>query len=191
MSALMNQSVLKTIKLSATTPDPSPEDVAEMADELQQAAFNGVTADDIRDIMKAAVQRAKEGDRSSRLFVFEYVGVNSLKKPKVVEHRHKAVGSLAKHLDQASHPVAQLPAPVPVPPKPASPALLTVEMPSVGVLRRCVARLILAGGRTGVSTIAAEIEAAVPLVTEICDHEWFHTTSEGVDLTPIGRQAVG
>lgn len=186
MSALMTRPVQQAIKLSAPKPDPSPEEVAEMATELQLAAFNGISPDDMKAIMVKATEQAKEGNAAARRFIFDYIGHVSPRKARVIEHRHKAIGSLAKQFDAQSIQPAEQPKP-----KSSSPALLTIEAPVVGVLRRCVARLLLTGGRTGVSTIAAEIDSPVSLVTEICDHEWFHTTSEGVDLTPVGRQAVG
>lgn len=47
--------------------------IAEWQDELRQAMFDGIQADDVKDIVQGIVKRAKEGDDRACRTLFEYV----------------------------------------------------------------------------------------------------------------------
>lgn len=55
-----------------------PAGVPEWAQRLRQAAFNGVTEQDMAAIVKAQVEKAKAGDERAAKFVLEYlVGIGA------------------------------------------------------------------------------------------------------------------
>lgn len=57
---------------------PAPSGVPEWAQRLRQAAFDGITEEDMAAIVRAQVDKAKAGDQQAAKFVLEYlVGIGA------------------------------------------------------------------------------------------------------------------
>lgn len=67
---------------------PPTDGVGEFARALQLAAFNGITEQDMSDMMAAVMKRAKEGDPKAIKFVLDFVGGGVPPAPQVNVHLH-------------------------------------------------------------------------------------------------------
>lgn len=56
--------------------------------QLRQAVFNGVNEDDVSDVVKQIVAKAKAGDTSAQKMFFEYVLGNKTKPTQIVVNNH-------------------------------------------------------------------------------------------------------
>lgn len=56
-------------KRSILTPQPDPDDIADLRHELQSAVYDAISQDDVRDIVRGMVKRAKDGDHKAASIV--------------------------------------------------------------------------------------------------------------------------
>ena len=170
---------------------PPTDGVGEFARALQLAAFNGITEQDMSDMMAAVMKRAKEGDPKAIKFVLDFVGGGVPPAPQVNVHLHKTKRT-SKATQQhtvtpkAADPDADLdddgeahmPRAVPPPPQ-------------VVVLRRFAARVLAADGPTPAPGLAGQLGVAEAEMRTVLDCDWFKSRDGKVELTPAGRQGAG
>lgn len=157
------------------------------AEAALEAAFNGITNDDMSGMMKAIVQKAKGGDMKAAKFVLEFLGSHKPPPPNVTVHLHKSKRTSESRQTHEAKPTppakADATAPLP-PPKVPGP-------PHLDVLRRFAARILHTDGGTPATGLAKQLGVDPDELRHLLTHEWFEVVGGRWGLTPAGRQEVG
>lgn len=193
----------QTLKLAdARNIAPPVEVLSERAQALRQAVTESVTTDDVAEMMKAIVTKAKGGDLAAAKFVLDYLTGGA---PKVQLN----IGVRGK-----SQPEDQPPAttrPVVYPPStngnghtngrtngtgharhnPDLDEAMDSRKPTVGELRRRVARYLKKNGPTPEADLCELFEIEPVCADTIFQHEWFDKAKDGWHVTPAGRKDTG
>jgi len=173
------------------TPPPA-EGVGAFAEAALASAFNGITDADMGEMMKAIMQKAKEGDMKAAKFVLEFLGAHKPPPPNVTVHLHKSKRTSESRQTHEGRP-APTPAkagdpaagPVPAPPSKAP------DPPHVTVLRRMAALILHTAGGTPATGLAGQLGVDQEGLTHLLTHDWFTAVGGRWELTAAGRREVG
>lgn len=138
------------------------------------AAFNGITEQDVSEIVGGLVKKAKEGHTPSVKAVLDFVAGAA----KGARGPGRTAGQPARRVDpDDDDSVVVLPSKVPA-------------APGVTALRRLCARIIADAGPTHLAGLAGQCELSDDEARHVLACDWFRETPHGYELTPDGRRAV-
>lgn len=90
-----------TLSLTAIEGELLPEEVTYQA-QLREAAFNGITEQDVSDVVKQIVAKAKGGDPKAQQLMFDYLLGAKTKPSKIEIHNHYPQTSAGEHVELAA-----------------------------------------------------------------------------------------
>ncbi len=156
---------------------PPPDGIGKYGEALMHAAFNGITEQDVSEIVGGLVKKAKEGHTASINAVLNFV-TGAAKGNRGPGRPAGSSDRPARRVDpDDDDSVVVLPSKVPA-------------APGVTALRRLCARIIAEEGPTHLAGLAGQCELTDAEARHVLACDWFRETPGGYELTPDGRRAV-